>query len=84
MARKRRRARRSTKVVAQKCRKLRALTGGKFDKVKIGSRFYRAKGKAMDVDPRNSRVTVCPVGKSHKMLTSTGKLESLRKVAKRR
>lgn len=86
---KRRRVRRTKKAAGfsslmGNCKKLRATTSGKFDKVKIGARYYRAKGKAMDVDPKNSRVTVCKVGRGHKMVTSTGALEALRKVPKRR
>lgn len=52
------------------------LIEGKFDKVKIGSRFYRAKGKVLEASA-SGKVTVCPVGKRLKALTSTGDLVPL-------
>jgi len=83
MAKRRRKRRSSARGNTRRCKNVKAVTSSKFDKVKIGSRFYRAKGKVMDVHP-NGRVTVCPVGRSHKMLTGDGKLVALYKVAKKR
>lgn len=68
MAKKRR-----LKVKTIKCKMAKVSTGGKFDKVKIGSRWYRTKSGVFDIHP-GSKTKVCaaPSGKGYTTFESAG------------
>lgn len=77
------RKKRKPRVTISRCRMAPVKTGGKYDRVKIGSRYYRTKSGLVDVYPGN-RTKICPMGKGYKTPTTTGKLEQLYKVPKQR
>lgn len=74
---------RKSRVVTSHCRLAPVKTGGSFDKVKIGNRYYRSKSGVVTIYPGN-KTKVCPMGKGYKMPEAGGKLVPLFKVPKRR